>query len=263
MTTFNGYSLTYDADGQTLTDTSNTYTWDTRRHLTNSYQTGLGSGYGQDFVYDARGRAGAQQFARLLDADLGGGALGDAMLEAAHGKRKELSATARRVTPGEEVAQRRECLVFGRRGALELTHILAGQARSDLAEFEAVVPEPQMAGFRACSVPSATICNCPPERLDADIAAPDVRQILACHAGLQARHALQPGIGPDPVQAQQQARLQPSACITGRWRSLLDRNCSAARSWAPCADSAPGRSCRSGFSAPVVRECMMDRNGSA
>ena len=56
MTTFNGYPLTYDADGQTLTDTSNTYTWDTRRHLTNSYQTSLGSGYGQGFVYDALGR---------------------------------------------------------------------------------------------------------------------------------------------------------------------------------------------------------------
>ena len=56
MTTFNGYSLTYDSDGQTLTDTSNTYTWDTRRHLTKSYQTSLGSGYGTDFVYDALGR---------------------------------------------------------------------------------------------------------------------------------------------------------------------------------------------------------------
>ena len=56
MTNFNGYSLTYDSDGQTLTDTSNTYTWDTRRHLTKSYQTSLGSGYGTDFVYDALGR---------------------------------------------------------------------------------------------------------------------------------------------------------------------------------------------------------------
>jgi len=54
MTTFNGHALTYDADGQTLTDTSNTYTWDVRRHLTNSHQTGVN--YGLDFVYDALGR---------------------------------------------------------------------------------------------------------------------------------------------------------------------------------------------------------------
>ena len=54
MTNFNGYTLTYDADGQTLTDDSNTYTWDTRRHLTNSHLTGIS--YGLDFVYDALGR---------------------------------------------------------------------------------------------------------------------------------------------------------------------------------------------------------------
>ena len=57
MTTFNGYPLTYDSDDQTLTDTSNAYTWDTRRHVTNSQLTGIG--YGQAFVYDARGRASA------------------------------------------------------------------------------------------------------------------------------------------------------------------------------------------------------------
>ena len=40
------------------------------------------------------------------------------------------------------MAQRRERLVFGRRGALELAHILAGQARSDLAEFDALLLAP-------------------------------------------------------------------------------------------------------------------------
>jgi hypothetical protein len=40
------------------------------------------------------------------------------------------------------VAQRREGLVLGRRGALELAHILAGQARSDLAQFDALVLAP-------------------------------------------------------------------------------------------------------------------------
>jgi hypothetical protein len=48
----------------------------------------------------------------------------------------------------------------------------------------------------------------PAQRIDADIAAPDIRQILGRHAGLQARHALQPGIGPESVQAQEQSRLQ-------------------------------------------------------
>ena len=48
--------------------------------------------------------------------------------------------------------------------------------------------------------------NCPAQSIDADIAAPDICQILGCHARFQARHALQPGIGPDPVQAEQQPR---------------------------------------------------------
>ena len=59
----------------------------------------------------------------------------------------------------------------------------------------------------------------PAERVDADIAVPDIRQILDRHAGLQARHALQPGIGPDPVQAKQQALLQHRALqhfVSGR-----------------------------------------------
>ena len=84
----------------------------------------------------------AQQFARLLDADLRGGALGDAMLDAAHRSEGIERDRVPRHQAVEEVAQRRERLVFGRRGALELAHILTGQARSDLAEFEALVLAP-------------------------------------------------------------------------------------------------------------------------
>ena len=49
------------------------------------------------------------------------------------------------------------------------------------------------------------------QRIDADIAAPDIRQILRRHTRFQARHALQPGIGAEPVQAQEQPRLQHRA----------------------------------------------------
>ena len=53
--------------------------------------------------------------------------------------------------------------------------------------------------------------NGPAQSIDADVAAPDVSQILGRHAGLQARHALQPCIGPDPVQTQEQPRLKHRA----------------------------------------------------
>ena len=70
------------------------------------------------------------------------GALGDAMLDAAHGSEGIERDRVARHQAIEEVAQRRERLVFGRRGALELAHILTGQARSDLAEFDALVLAP-------------------------------------------------------------------------------------------------------------------------
>ena len=60
----------------------------------------------------------AQEFARLLDADLGRGALGDAVLDAAHGSEGIERDRVARHEAVEEVAQRRESLVFGRRGNL-------------------------------------------------------------------------------------------------------------------------------------------------
>jgi tetratricopeptide (TPR) repeat protein len=60
------------------------------------------------------------------------------------------------------------------------------------------------------------------QRIDADIATPDIGQVLRRHAGLQVRHALQPGIGADPVQTQQQARLYKRAAETALRRGLRD-----------------------------------------
>lgn len=50
--------------------------------------------------------------------------------------------------------------------------------------------------------------NRPAHRIHTDVTPTHVGQILGCCAGLQARHALQPGIGAQAMQAQQQARLQ-------------------------------------------------------
>ena len=48
----------------------------------------------------------------------------------------------------------------------------------------------------------------PPQRLDAEIAPPHVGEVLVGHPGSEPRHALQAGVGSDPVQAKQQPRLQ-------------------------------------------------------
>jgi RHS repeat-associated protein len=51
MTAFNGQTLGYDANGNLLSDGTNTYTWDARNHL-----TGIGGANTASFVYDAFGR---------------------------------------------------------------------------------------------------------------------------------------------------------------------------------------------------------------
>jgi RHS repeat-associated protein len=51
MTAFNGQTLGYDANGNLLSDGTNTYTWDARNHL-----TGISGGATASFVYDAFGR---------------------------------------------------------------------------------------------------------------------------------------------------------------------------------------------------------------
>ncbi len=48
----------------------------------------------------------------------------------------------------------------------------------------------------------------PPQRVDAEVAPPHVGEVLVGHPGLQGRHAPQAGVGPDPVQAEQEPRLQ-------------------------------------------------------
>lgn len=48
----------------------------------------------------------------------------------------------------------------------------------------------------------------PAERFDGDVAAPDVGQILVGHSDMAPSHALQTGIGAQPVQAEQQAGLE-------------------------------------------------------
>ncbi len=48
---FNGASLTYDSDGQLTRDATNTYTFDTRHHL-----TAITGGVTASFIYDALGR---------------------------------------------------------------------------------------------------------------------------------------------------------------------------------------------------------------
>lgn len=51
QTKFNGTTLSYDADGDLLSDGTNTYTWDARNHL-----TAIAGGTTATFVYDAFGR---------------------------------------------------------------------------------------------------------------------------------------------------------------------------------------------------------------
>src|SRR5262249_32049234 len=83
-----------------------------------------------------------QEFAHLLDADLGCGTVKDSMFDAAHGSEGIESDRMPHHEAVEEVAQRRERLVLGGRGAPELTHIVTGKARSDLAEFYALLLTP-------------------------------------------------------------------------------------------------------------------------
>jgi YD repeat-containing protein len=51
MTSFNGTALTYDANGNLISDGTNTYTWDARNHL-----TAIGGAVTASFEYDALGR---------------------------------------------------------------------------------------------------------------------------------------------------------------------------------------------------------------
>jgi uncharacterized protein RhaS with RHS repeats len=51
MTAFNGTTLGYDNNGNLTADATNSYTWDTRNHL-----TGISGGVNASFVYDALGR---------------------------------------------------------------------------------------------------------------------------------------------------------------------------------------------------------------
>jgi hypothetical protein len=83
-----------------------------------------------------------QKFTRLVDADLGFRALGDAVLDAAHGSEGIERDRVARHEPVEKVAQRRQSLVFCGRGNCELADILTGQARSDFAEFDALLLAP-------------------------------------------------------------------------------------------------------------------------
>jgi len=64
------------------------------------------------------------------------------VLDAAHGSEGIERDRVARDQAIEEVAQGREGLVLGRRGALDLADILTGQARSDLAEFDALLVAP-------------------------------------------------------------------------------------------------------------------------
>ncbi len=51
MVTFGNATLTYDANGNLLSDGTNTYTWDARNHLTS-----IAGANKAGFVYDAFGR---------------------------------------------------------------------------------------------------------------------------------------------------------------------------------------------------------------
>ena len=51
MTAFNGATLTYDANGNLSADSTHTYAWDSRNHL-----SGIGGGVAASFLYDALGR---------------------------------------------------------------------------------------------------------------------------------------------------------------------------------------------------------------
>jgi uncharacterized protein RhaS with RHS repeats len=51
MTAFNGQTLSYDANGNLISDGANTYTWDERNHLST-----ISGGVSANFVYDALGR---------------------------------------------------------------------------------------------------------------------------------------------------------------------------------------------------------------
>ena len=51
MTAFNGQTLNYDANGNLLSDGTNTYTWDARKHL-----TAISGVANASFIYDAFGR---------------------------------------------------------------------------------------------------------------------------------------------------------------------------------------------------------------
>ena len=55
MTAFNGTALSYDANGNLLSDGTNTYSWDARNHL-----TAIAGPVDASFVYDAFGRRAAK-----------------------------------------------------------------------------------------------------------------------------------------------------------------------------------------------------------
>ena len=76
------------------------------------------------------------------------------------------------------------------------------------------MPSPQMAGLRACSVPFVTIAMALAQRVDGEIPAPDVSEILVGHARMEPCHALQPGVCSDPVKAEQQPRPQDRSIET-------------------------------------------------
>ena len=84
----------------------------------------------------------AQEFARVLDTDLGRGTLGDAVLDATHGGEGIEHDRMARHEAVEEMAQRGKSLVLRRRGTLELAHIVASQARRDVAELDAFMLAP-------------------------------------------------------------------------------------------------------------------------
>jgi YD repeat-containing protein len=60
MTAFNGTALSYDANGNLLSDGTNTYSWDARNHL-----TAIAGPVDASFVYDAFGRRAAKTLSGL------------------------------------------------------------------------------------------------------------------------------------------------------------------------------------------------------
>ena len=76
------------------------------------------------------------------------------------------------------------------------------------SDAQAVVPSPQIGRVAGVQRAVGHDGDRPPQRVDAEVAPPHVGEVLVGHPGLQPRHALQAGVGPDPVQAEQEPWLQ-------------------------------------------------------